>query len=51
MTAWYRARDRRLVILCAHCTHEHDMALLEQGFELSIDNRDSLLPEPATQTA
>ena len=44
-TAWYRSRDRHLVVLCAHCAHEHGLALIAQGFELSIDDRDSLLPK------
>lgn len=41
-TAWYRADIRGLVVLCAHCTNAHDLALVEQRFELSIDNREDL---------
>ena len=44
-TAWYRPRDRRIVVLCAHCAHEHGLALTAQGFELSIDERATLLPK------
>lgn len=43
-TAWYRPLDRRLVTLCAHCTHEHELALTAQSFELSIDDRATLTP-------
>lgn len=50
-TAWYRSLDRALIVLCAHCTSAHDLALTSQGFELSIDDRASLTParepEPA----
>ena len=45
-TAWYRPDIRGVVALCAHCTKIHDLALLEQRFELSIDNRADLVPKP-----
>lgn len=44
MTAWYRPRDRALVVLCAHCAHVHELTLIAQEFELSIDDRASLTP-------
>jgi hypothetical protein len=43
MTAWYRALDRSLVTLCAHCTDTHELALIAQSFEMSMDDRESLV--------
>lgn len=30
---------------CAHCAHDNDMPLVERGFALTVDDRDSLDPE------
>ena len=42
LTAWYQTGTRALLTLCAHCCNAHDLALTEQGFELSIDRREEL---------
>lgn len=47
-TAWYKPATRGLVVLCAHCTNAHDLALIEQLFELSVDNRADLLSKADT---
>lgn len=51
-TAWYNPGTRGLVVLCAHHTVEHELALIAQGFKLTIDDRETLMrstrePEPA----
>ena len=46
-TAWWRERSKSLLTLCAHHAAAHGADLLADGFELTIDNRDALLPEPA----
>jgi hypothetical protein len=43
MTAWYQQVTRGIVVLCAHCTNAHDVELVSQGFELSVDNRAELV--------
>jgi hypothetical protein len=43
-TAWYSPQTRGLLLLCAHHTHEHELALTAQSFELSIDDRATLTP-------
>ena len=42
-TAWYNPNIRGLVELCAHDAQIHWHELMAQGFELSIDNRASLV--------
>ena len=41
-TAWYNANSRGVVTLCAHHAREHGLTLIAQGFELSIDERETL---------
>ena len=43
MTAWYNANTRGVIELCGHDAKMHWPALMAQGFELSIDNRDELI--------
>ena len=48
-TAWYRRDIRGVVVLCAHCTRKHDVALVEQLFVMMRDFRSDLLAPPQTQ--
>ena len=41
-TAWYNPATRGLVVLCAHDAQVHELELISQGFELSIDDRAEL---------
>ena len=49
-TAWYHGEQRLLLTLCAHCAHEQDVALVERGFALTVDDRESLEPQRTTHT-
>jgi len=42
-TAWYNPATRGLVVLCGHCAAKHELPLTLQGFELTLDNRASLV--------
>jgi hypothetical protein len=46
-TEWQRVDDGETLTLtlCAHCAHDHDVPLVERGFVLTVDDRDSLDPE------
>ena len=51
-TAWWNPYTKGLLTLCAHHTRPHEDALKADHFELTIDDRDTLLesvrePEPA----
>jgi hypothetical protein len=43
MTAWYSTKIRGILTLCAHCANLHDLELMAQDFELSIDDREALV--------
>ena len=42
-TAWYNAAARAVLTLCGHCAGKHELALIADGFELTIDDRASLV--------
>ena len=42
-TAWYNAAHRAVLTLCAHCANQHGLGLIADGFELTIDDRASLV--------
>ena len=42
-TAWYNAALRAVLTLCGHCTATHELALIADGFELTVDDRASLV--------
>ena len=43
-TAWWKERTKRLLTLCAHHTVDHELGLIAQEFECSIDDRHLLEP-------
>ena len=42
-TAWYNAALRGVLTLCGHCAQTHGLGLIADGFELTIDDRASLV--------
>jgi hypothetical protein len=42
-TAWYNPTMRGVLTLCGHCANQHGLALVADGFELTIDDRASLV--------
>ena len=51
-TEWQRVVDdgTLTLTLCAHCAHDHDVPLVERGFVLTVDDRESLQPQRTTHT-
>ena len=44
-TAWYKAATRRVLTLCGHCAATNELGLIADGFELTIDDRASLVQD------
>ena len=44
-TAWYNTAARLVLTLCGHCANRHGLALIADGFELTIDDRASLVQD------